>query len=438
MLKINWTTKYLLLLGMLSITTFLWIFTKLSIEQVNLLDKPFGNLAQLLGLLAINFFTVNFILATRFYFIEKLFGGLDKMYKFHKFVARIAFTLAWAHPILLILENFMGTATIQRYFLFGSNTRWNAGMAALYLMTLLVLFSVTKFLPYHIWKNSHRFMVFVMGFLFIHVLTAPGSVDANIFLKLWIIGLIIVAILCWLYIELLYKRIGPVFYYKVTSNNKIGAINELILEPQNRPMTYKAGQFTFLSFLNNKNISRELHPFTISSNPHEYHIRISAKDSGDYTSELFNAKPGDLVKLIGPYGYFTRDRLLNSRKQIWIAGGIGITPFLSMLAAESAEPSGNKINLFYTVKSEQEAVYKDELIKNSDQITDLELTLNFDSTEGYLTAKRIAENLDYNIKEASILLCGPTQMMHSLRKQFMDMGLDSEQIIFEDFALKPV
>ncbi len=74
-------------------------------------------------------------------------------------------------------------------------------------------------------------------------------------------------------------------------------------------------------------------------------------------------------------------------------------------------------------------MYKDELIKNSDQITDLELTFNFDSTEGYLTAKRIAENLDYNIKEASILLCGPTQMMHSLRKQFMDMGLDSEMCL---------
>lgn len=438
MYKIRKKLKSILFFSVILITVILWLYTKTIIEGQDLFDNPLKNFAQLCGLLAVIFFGINFLLATRFYFIESLFGGLDKMYKFHKFIARTAFTLAWAHPILLILRNFSGAESLERYFIPGSNTRWNMGMFALYLMSLLVLFSVTKFLPYQIWKNSHRFMVFVMVFLFVHLVNAPGSLDSNMLLKFWIFGWIILAIVCWLYIELLYKRIGPVFYYKLAKINKLENINELYFEPQNKPMVYHAGQFTFLSFINSKVVQSEMHPFTISSNPHDYHIRISAKVSGDYTSTLDNVQVGDMVKLIGPYGYFTRERLINFKNQIWIAGGIGVTPFLSMLAMEKDEPTGNKINFFYSTKTEQEAVYKTEILKDVENLTDMKVNFNVDATDGYLSAKKIQEKIDFDIKQAHILLCGPTAMMYSLRKQFKELGLSDEQIIFEDFALKPV
>lgn len=438
MQKIHKNLKTILFSSVILITIALWTYTKVAIENEDIFSSVLKNSAQVFGLLAVVFFGINFLLATRFYFIENLFGGLDKMYKFHKLIARIAFTLAWAHPILLLLRNFRGIESLQRYFVPDDNVRLNMGIFALYLMTLLVLFSVTKFLPYQIWKNSHRLMVFVMVFLFVHLVNAPGTIDSNILLKIWIYGWILVAVLCWIYIELLYKRIGPVFYYKVSKINKLGNVNELYFEPQNKPMVYHAGQFTFMSFINNKEIQAELHPFTISSNPHEYYIRISAKNSGDYTSTLDKVNVGDMVKLIGPYGYFTRDRLISFKNQIWIAGGIGVTPFLSMLAMEKDEPTGNKINFFYTTKTEEEAVYKDEILKDAENLTDLKVNLNVDTTDGYLSAKKIQEKIDFDLKEAHILLCGPAAMMYSLRKQFKELGLTDEQIIFEDFALKPV
>ena len=438
MLNINSKTKYLLLIGILLITTILWLFTKISIENTNVLTNPLENLAQLLGLLAVNFFAINFILATRFYFIESLFGGLDKMYKFHKMIARIAFTLAWAHPLFILMDRFRGIESIQRYFLPGNSDRLNFGIFALYVMTLLVLLSLTKFLPYHIWKNSHRLMVIVMVFVLIHLINPTGTLSSNFLLYIWTLGFIAISILCWIYIEFLYKRIGPVFYYKLSKISNLGEVNELYFEPQNKPMIYSAGQFTFLSFLKNKSITQELHPYTISSNPHEYYLRISAKNLGDYSSTLSNAKEGDIVKLIGPYGHFTRDRLINNKKQIWIAGGIGVTPFLSMLAAEKDEPSGNNIHFYYSTKTLEDSVYRAEIQKDAENFPDLTIKFNTDSEDGYLSAKKIVEDINYDIKDAYVLICGPTQMMYALRKQFIELGLNSKQIIFEDFALKPV
>jgi len=438
MLKTNKNLKYIFLLIIFGTTFGLWGYTKIYIQNESLSENLLRSFVQLSGLSAVILFGINFLLATRFYFIESLFGGLDKMYKFHKMVGRIAFTLAWAHPVLLLVKGFTGIESINKYFIPGGNYRWNMGMIALYIMTLLVLFSVTKFLPYQIWKNSHRFMVFVMVFVFLHINNAPGTLRDNDLLRLWIMGWTILAILCWLYIELLYERIGPVFYYKVARINTLGAITELYLEPQNKPITFYAGQFAFISFLNNKEIKSEFHPFGLSSNPHEYYIRISAKNVGDYTSTLNKAKVGDLVKLIGPYGYFTRERLINYKNQIWIAGGIGITPFLSMLAMEKDEPTGNKINFFYSTKTTEELVYKDELLKGSENLTDLKLNFNVDADNGFLTAEKIKANVDFEIKYARILLCGPKAMMYSLKKQFIEIGLKEEQIIFEDFALKPV
>ncbi len=437
MYKIRNYLKYILLLCVFVITYFLWAYTKIVIEKDFYPEDFLIYISQLSALTAVILFAVNFIMATRLYFVEALFNGLDKMYKYHKVVARIAFTLAWIHPILLTVNYFAGINTLKMYFIPGQRLASNAGMLTLYVMTILVLFSVAKFLPYHLWKHTHRLMILVLLFLGVHMAVNTGTIASNPIFKFWMMTWVFIGIVCWIYIEFFYKKIGPVFYYKVSKVNSLDSITELYLEPQNKPLVHKAGQFTFMSFLTNKLIGNEAHPYTISSNPHDYNIRISAKSLGDYSSKLYNAKQGDLVRLIGPYGYFTKDRLENSKKQIWIAGGIGVTPFLSMVAEEKDEPSGNNIHFFYTTKTDDEGVYRKEIESNADTVKNLSIHFNADSKDGYLTATKIAEIVKDDIKEYSILLCGPKSMMHSLKNQFKELGLSNEQIIFEDFALKP-
>lgn len=436
--KINKYTKYILLAGVLLFTFGLWAYTKVSIEGLLLTDNILENLAQILSFFAVILFAINFLMATRAYFIEDLFDGLDKMYKSHKMVARLAFTFAWAHPILLMLRRFSGLESIERYFIPGNILVFNLGMGALYVMTLLVLLSITKFLPYHIWKNTHRFMVIVMLFLFVHILNAGGSGEANPILKLWILLWVVIAIIAWIYVEFIYKRWGPVFYYKVKEIKKLGSVIEIYLEPQNKSLRFISGQFVFLSVLYNKKVSKEFHPYTISSSPNEYHIRISSKVLGDYTSTLEHLESGDIVKLIGPYGHFSSERFKEFKNQIWIAGGIGVTPFLSMLAHEKATPSGNNIEFIHSSKTKEESVYESEILAGLEEVRNIEVNFNYDKENGFLTGQKIKEMTKFDIKTAHIMICGPKAMMYALQKQFVELGVPKDQIVFEDFALKPV
>lgn len=437
MFSINKYSKYIFLGLVLGITYFLWGYTKIVIEQDFFVEDLLAYFSQLAALTAVILFSLNFVMSTRLYIVERFFYGLDKMYKVHRNVARVAFTLAWLHPILLLINNFYGIDTFKLYFVPGTSIFYNSGIVSLHIMTVLVLFSVTKFLPYHIWKNTHRFMFLVLIFLGIHLALNTGTIGSNDLFKFWMMSWVFIGIVSWIYVEFLYKRIGPVFYYKVSKVNILNSVTEIYLEPQNKPLLFKAGQFVFMSFIDNKEVGLEMHPYSISSNPHDYQIRISAKSLGDYSAKLTKAKQGDLVKLIGPYGYFTRERIKKTKKQIWIAGGIGVTPFLSMLGEEKDEPTGNKIKFFYSTKTDEESIYKEEILKNAENIKDLDVHINIDSKDGYLNAKRISEITEDSLVDYSVLICGPKVMMYSLKSQLKEIGLKDDQILFEDFALKP-
>ncbi|MDP1644049.1 MAG: FAD-binding oxidoreductase [Thiobacillus sp.] len=112
----------------------------------------------------------------------------------------------------------------------------------------------------------------------------------------------------------------------------------------------EAGQFAFVTF----DQSEGPHPFTISSAWHgNGKLFFLIKGIGDYTSTLpATLKVGDLVKVEGPYGRFA----FGGRKprQIWVAGGIGITPFVARMQALASKPDGKSIDLFYSTRAPDE------------------------------------------------------------------------------------
>jgi len=90
---------------------------------------------------------------------------------------------------------------------------------------------------------------------------------------------------------------------------------------------HESGQFVFVTF----DASEGAHPFTISSAwTGDGHMQFLIKDLGDYTKVLpATLKVGDPVKIEGPYGRFNFSG--TRRRQIWVGGGIGVTPFVARL-----------------------------------------------------------------------------------------------------------
>ncbi len=108
-------------------------------------------------------------------------------------------------------------------------------------------------------------------------------------------------------------------------------VTEVTLSPENESFSYSPGQFAFLRFHSDP-VAAEEHPFTISSTPFGTRdIQFTIKESGDFTRTAGALRPGDTANVSGPFGVFTPARFGELRHLVMVAGGIGITPMLSIL-----------------------------------------------------------------------------------------------------------
>ena len=388
------------------------------------------SLGQILGLVGIVLFSINLILAGRFKFIDKYFKGLDKVYIKHSSLGAIAFSMLLFHPLFLVIKYItVSTKEAALFFVPFINMPITWGIISLFIMIVLISFTFYIKLKYHIWKISHKFMTVAFFFAIIHTILIPSDVSRNVFLRYYIVILSFTAF--FVIIRKTFFDYFPFdkFKYKVKSVNNLNKdIVEVEMEPVNKKMRFSSGQFSFFSF-KSKSLNKESHPFSISSSENDDNLKITVKNLGDYTSILSNIKKGDNVLIDGPYGSFSCKNA-NNLNQIWIAGGIGITPFLSMARTLGSE---YKIDLFYSVKESEEAVCLKEIEEFSSKNPNFKFYLWDASTKGYLNSGSIL-NLGIKVDDKDIFLCGPPVFMESLKNQFVSIGVDLKKIHYENFS----
>ena len=179
-------------------------------------------------------------------------------------------------------------------------------------------------------------------------------------------------------------------------------------------------------------------PFSISNAPGEGTIRISAKKAGDFTTKcLPRVMEGDPIVVMGPYGRFGERFLAHRKDMLWVAGGIGITPFLSMAEQESKSPTGRSIDLVWTVRHAGYAKYMDELERRADSNEELRFHLWLSGECGRMKADYLQEaagGLD-ELRRRLVFLCGPAPMMKDMARQLISLGVHPRNILFEDFNL---
>jgi predicted ferric reductase len=178
----------------------------------------------------------------------------------------------------------------------------------------------------------------------------------------------------------------------------------------------------------------ESHPFTISSAPSEDDLRLTVKASGDFTRYLFNhLQAGTDAVIEGAYGMF--DYKLGSQKQIWVAGGIGLTPFLSFIR----DMDGNldhDVDFYYTVRHTEEALYLDEIKAAAIANPRLKTHVRFSATDGSLTVEEIIENAGGDLHGYDIYLCGPLPMIQAFTRKFQEHGVSGSNIHYEEFNFR--
>nr|WP_254151169.1 hypothetical protein [Candidatus Chloroploca mongolica] len=206
-----------------------------------------------------------------------------------------------------------------------------------------------------------------------------------------------------------------------------------------QPHQFQPGQFVFLAVTRSAvGLPDEQHPFSISAIVDERSFRLSAKRLGDYTARLADLVPGDEVMVFGSYGTFGARGLATGKAALWIAGGIGITPFLSLLRhlAEGKAAHSGDIRFVWSVRDQADAIYLEEILTLADRLPQVHFHLHVTTTDGRLTAEGLEAVTGDDGTARRILLCGPTPMMHALKTQFVARGARRSQIINEEFALR--
>lgn len=402
-------TGWIVVGGALVITITLWVLSKSALGVI--VAQPWRSLGQISALLGTVLLSFQYMLAARVKTIERWFGGLDKVYRAHGILGGVGFALIMAHPLSLMANAFPNARAIMSLIIPSAILPYDYGMAALYIMLILLVATVYVKLPYHIWKKTHIFMGIPLIFMLLHVVFISSDISRFMPLRVWVIGLVSVALGAYVYKRFFYTHFGPRYDYAIATTRQLNDMIEITLKPLSRKLSFVPGQFVFLSFASAR-IPSEKHPFTISSSPQDELLRFSIKALGDFTASLGALRVGDRVSVFGPYGEFGERVYASTKDQIWVAGGIGITPFLSLARSMSTQSNAGAITLFYCTKNKDDAYYADELAHtlHDPQFTVVQICSD---TDGRINAERIVRAAG-DPKDKLVLLCGPGGMVESL------------------------
>ncbi len=422
-----------------------------------LLPKPLTYLSfrnvfvQFTGILAMATMSATMILAVRSKWLESRLNGLDKMYRLHKWLGITGLVFAITHWWWALGTKWMvgwgwlarpprrqggqaqasvglieGWLRSQRGFV-ESLAEW-----VFYVAVILIVLALVKRFPYHLFRKTHKWLA--VGYL---LLVYHGLVLIKLdywkqpigwMMALLMLGGTISAVL------VLLNRVGE-------SRKTQGIIDSLTYYPdlrvleasvrlQNGWRGHAAGQFALVTAHKDEGP----HPYTIAStwNANERRIVFIIKALGDYTGTLHQSlRVGDIVSIEGPYGCFNFED--DKKRQIWIGGGIGITPFIARMKHLAQTPGRQEIDLFHTTADFDQAAI-DKLTADA-KAANVRLHVLVDSRDGLLNADRIHAAVP-QWQSSSIWFSGPQAFRDALLKGFAEHGLASSNFHQELFEMR--
>jgi predicted ferric reductase len=409
---------------------------------------------QISGILAIGLMAASGILSARPVWLEPYLDGLDKMYRLHKWLGISGLALGVLHWLTAAgsgrrpgpptggaapeapdgaMEAANGSAQAMQGPLQALHGPAH-GIAepALFILIALVAIALIPRVPYRLFAKTHLITVPVFLALAFHSVVLMKS-------EYWfqpagwmVIGLCAIGamgsliglanFLGWRRVS--HGAVDDCQYYPELR------VLEIDMTVDDRWPGHRAGQFAFVT----TDALEGAHPFTIANNwePATHKISFIAKELGDNTAALRkNFAPGRSVKVQGPYGQFDFDD--NKKRQIWVGGGIGITPFVAKMRELSHHKTDKKIDLFHSTTQVSEIALQE--MRDDAKAAGVRLHLTITPRDSKLDFQAIAAAVP-DWREASVWFCGPTAFGETLRKGFVENGLDRDDFHQELFQMR--
>jgi predicted ferric reductase len=407
--------------------------------------EPTGRyVGQFLGAESVLLLSIGLVLISLLPWVEEWFDGIDRAAIWHR---RVAITgLVLLAPHILMSSNPHGTALGGPLGAIGA-----IGLVALALWAIVPRWQSVVPRPvrglvlavrdapsvrvvrrlmggYDRWRALHRTAGLFVGAAFFHGLLDATPFDGAPVLRWSYVAVGGIGLGFYVYRELLSRFFVSLHDYHVEAVREVEpGLVEISLAPIGRGVEFVPGQFAMV-YLEAKD-GWHRHPFTIASAPHEKVVRFTVKALGDYTSRLAELiEPGMPAVIGGPHGRFSHWK--GTDRQVWIAGGVGVAPFLSWLRA-LGDALPHRVDFFYS--ADGEPPFAAEICAIADRYEHLHAHLIDSRAEGRLTADQVLAAAGGDPAGLSVFMCGPDGMLRSFQTQFRDAGVASRRIHREYF-----
>ena len=439
-------------IGFLATLTALWLLSDQGLFNLPYQFLPTRNvLMNYTGIIAMGVMSISMLLAVRPARFEPIFGGLDKMYRLHKWlgITGLVFSImhwaikespGWLSGLGLIARpnrpkgppsgQPLGSS-IEQFFQSLKHPAESVGEWAFYIAVVLLALALIKKFPYRYFFQTHRLMPLVyLALVFHSTFTMKFSYYSQVIgpfmAVLMASGTVAAIIVLFRKVGAQRKVVGVIEGIERYTESSVVRVN---IKVKDRWAGHEAGQFAFVNF----NDKEAAHPFTISSGwKGDGHMFFLIKELGDYTKTLAGQlKAGQAVTLEGPYGQFTFKS--DKPRQTWVAGGIGITPFIARMHALAAEPSQQKVDLFFCVSHVDEPGFAKA--RADAQAAGINLHIMAESLDGRLDANRLCEMVP-DWQEGDVWFCGPAGFGDSLSEALIEKGLAPQDFHRELFEMR--
>ena len=429
--------------GALALLVALWLVAEPTIFRSSDFFALRNAMVQLTGVVAIGCMGLAMVLALRPLWPQAWLGGLDKMYRLHKWLGIAALVASilhwlwakgpkwavgwgWLDPPVHG-ERVPPASAVEAWLSEQRGLAEGIGEWTFYAVVILIALALIQRFPYRLFYKTHRLLAVTWLALVFHtvVLMTPGH---------WLapVGWLVAALLAggsWAALVVLVRRVGA--NRKVPGTIKamhwFDEVHSLEVEVALRGWPgHKPGQYAFVTV----DAPEGAHPYTITSSwdSADPVMTFGIRELGDYTRGLRDRLSiGQEVKVEGPYGCFTFDD--GRARQIWIGGGVGVTPFIARmkhLAREQVDPgqrTARQIDLFHTTTEADDEVL--ERLAEDARRAQVRLHILVDARDGFLTGQRLREAVP-DWRTAGIWFCGPAGFGEALRRDLAGQGFPVE------------
>lgn len=381
-----------------------------------------------LGYTGLAMMGLQFGLTARFRYVTDPWGE-DVIYHFHRRVSLIAVALVVVHPTILLatgsdkmaMPDSLADVPLGAVFAVLS-------LGALVLLVVMALWRTRLKISYEFWHLTHIGLALVaVGGGLLHMVGWGFYLVDPVKRALWI-GMTIFWIALLLYVRI----VKPLFMlrrpYRVAEvRAERGDTTTLVMRPEGHAgFRFRPGQFGWLTLWGNP-FRITGHPFSFSSSAEaaDGRVEMTIRNLGDFTRGIAKVPVGRRVYLDGPYGAFTIGNPADMH--VLIAGGIGITPMMSMIRTLADRGDKRPLILLYGGKDLESLTFREELDALAKRV---DLTVVYVLSQppegwagesGYIDAALFKRHLPPGYAEHEYFICGPNVMMDAIEAALGEM-----------------